>query len=529
MSAQGDGTHDPVSEKTLSLGDDPDQASIEQADAEQTDIEQDGTEQADAEQADIGQSGTEQTGAEQADIEQPARVTDAQASQGADSYDILGEIACGGMGRVLEAHDRRLNRRVALKEMLRRDSRATRRFQREALITARLQHPAIVPVYEAGQWPDGKRYYSMKLVQGTPLDQLIAQADTWSERMALVPNLLAVTEALAYAHSRGVIHRDLKPANIIVGRFGETVVIDWGLAKFVDPAAGSHGDVGGDDSPVHAEDDDTADDYSALTAVGAVMGTPVYMPPEQAHGQPADRRSDVYALGAILYHLLSGRLPRTADSLEKILERVRSVPPKPLAEIAPSVPAELSAIVAKAMYDEPEGRYPSAEALADELRGFLTGQFEPAHESAARQPVAGWLRRHRGAALAAAVLTVLLVTLATVAALRIIEQRDAAERARDEARQSWVTAQSLIENQLLVELRDLASRRRDDPAVHEALGASLLRLGDFHRAAGQLDKSRASFQELAALATRWRQKQPDNQTFARLLQASATRLDALAR
>src|SRR4051812_2271356 len=139
------------------------------------------------------------------------------------------EIARGGMGRIVAAEDLRLGRAVALKELIDPVAEQRGRFQREALITARLQHPGIVPVYEAGRWPSGDPFFAMKLVSGRPLDRVIAETATLADRLALLPRLAAAADAIAYAHSQRVIHRDLKPANVLIGEFGETVVIDWGL------------------------------------------------------------------------------------------------------------------------------------------------------------------------------------------------------------------------------------------------------------------------------------------------------------
>jgi serine/threonine protein kinase len=164
-------------------------------------------------------------------------VTDAAASLvvvDPASYVIEGEYARGGLGRVLLAHDARLGRTVALKEILSPSPAAVARFVREARITARLQHPAIVPVYESGRWPTGEPFYAMRLVRGQSLAAAVARTRGLAERLALVPNLVAVADAVAYAHSRRVIHRDLKPENVLVGAFGETVVIDWGLARSLD-------------------------------------------------------------------------------------------------------------------------------------------------------------------------------------------------------------------------------------------------------------------------------------------------------
>jgi serine/threonine protein kinase len=212
-------------------------------------------------------------------------------------YVIGNELARGGMGRILRARDRRLGRAVAIKEMLASQSPGARaRFEREVRITARLQHPSIVNVLEAGEWPDADPFYVMKLVSGESLDRAIARAETLEQRLALLPNVIAVVDALAYAHAQGVIHRDLKPGNVLVGEFGETVVIDWGLAKEL--TSTSH--EGDGDAPAGASAS------GGETVAGSVVGTPAYMPPEQAEGDPADQRSDVYALGAILYQTVTG-------------------------------------------------------------------------------------------------------------------------------------------------------------------------------------------------------------------------------
>src|SRR5262245_46306327 len=148
-----------------------------------------------------------------------------------DYYSVLGEQGRGGLGRVIQIWDRRLGRTIAVKELLDPSSQMEWRFMREARLTARLEHPAIVPIYDVGRWPGGKPFYAMKLVSGRSLKDLIHEKTTLDERLALVPSVVQVAEAMAYAHSRRVIHRDLKPSNVMVGEFGETIVIDWGLAK----------------------------------------------------------------------------------------------------------------------------------------------------------------------------------------------------------------------------------------------------------------------------------------------------------
>ena len=172
-----------------------------------------------------------------ADLASSVHVQERAPSRGAapirdpDRYEILGEHGRGGLGRVSRAHDKDLGRDIAIKELLKRGHVNELRFVREAMITARLEHPGIVPVHEAGRWPDGTPFYAMKLVSGRPLRALIAERKTVDERIGLLHHVIAVADAIAYAHGRNIIHRDLKPANVIVGDFGETVVIDWGLAK----------------------------------------------------------------------------------------------------------------------------------------------------------------------------------------------------------------------------------------------------------------------------------------------------------
>ncbi|MBK9035334.1 MAG: serine/threonine protein kinase [Myxococcales bacterium] len=190
-------------------------------------------------------------------------------------YDVLGEHGRGGLGRVFRARDREMGRDVALKELLHRGASSELRFFREALITARLEHPGIVPVHEAGRWPDGTPFYAMKLVAGRPLKALIDACTKTDERLALLPHIIAVADAIAYAHDRKIIHRDLKPSNVIVGEFGETVVIDWGLAK--DISSEAEPDDAAEDGPYR-----TSAPAPGVTVVGSVLGTPAYMAPEQA-------------------------------------------------------------------------------------------------------------------------------------------------------------------------------------------------------------------------------------------------------
>jgi tetratricopeptide (TPR) repeat protein len=299
--------------------------------------------------------------------------------QETDRYALISEIAHGGGGRISIAMDRKLGRRIAVKQPL--DERGARRLEREALVMARLEHPSIVPVHDAGRDADGAPFYAMKLLGGPNLSERIREAGTFEARLALLRVVTAVADAIAYAHARGVIHRDLKPSNVVVGEFGEVAVIDWGLAKMIgdlDAAAGS--------TAIGAE----------LTRDGEVMGTPAYMAPEQALGAPVDARSDVYAIGAMLYHLLAGRAPYADASggTEVIARVMANRAPAPLATIAPDVAPDLLAIVGKAMTRVPAERYPSARELAEDLHRYETGQLVAAHRYSAITRARRWLRRH---------------------------------------------------------------------------------------------------------------------------------------
>jgi WD40 repeat protein len=378
----------------------------------------------------------------------------------------LGEQGRGGMGRVLMAWDHRLGRAVAIKELLSRHPNATPRFVREAVLTARLQHPSIVPVHEAGRWPSGEPFYAMKLVSGQPLTKIIHAKQTLDERLALLPVVIAVCEAVAYAHSQRVIHRDLKPDNILVGKFGETVVIDWGLAKQLDAC-----ELPGETTALSTE---------LATSLGAVLGTPGYMAPEQARGEPLDERGDVFALGAILYATLTGQPPFTGTTPKEVVDKTASAPPPSLRASVPDVPPDLAAIVERAMAPAREQRYASAEALAADLKRFATGQLVKARRYTRSELLIRWVRRHRlplGVA-GVALLALGVVGVASVARIVREKRRADAERAAAvaaEAREARRVDQLLLaqatqalEHDPTAALAWLERLRPESPAWHEA-------------------------------------------------------------
>ncbi len=350
-----------------------------------------------------------------------------------DRYELLAEHARGGLGRVMRARDRRLGRVVAVKELLRTSDLAQQLFVREAMITARLEHPGIVPVHEAGRWATGDPYYVMKLVSGRTLKEVIAGARTLVDRLALLPHLIAVCEAVGYAHSEQVVHRDLKPTNVLVGEFGETVVIDWGLARdlrVIDAVPLPDAVAIGGSPPIGA------------TVTGRIIGTPQYMAPEQARGEAVGPTGDVYALGAMLYELLSGHPPIEGDSVKSLLDQVHAGPPRALHAIAPEVPADLDAIVTKAMARAPRDRYPTARELAADLKRFTTGQLVTAQRYGTWRLLRRWIVRHRGYVAMASIAGVAIAAVAIAMLVRVFDERRVAEARRAEAEVARAAAEA---------------------------------------------------------------------------------------
>ncbi len=353
------------------------------------------------------------------------------------------EVARGGMGRIIAARDTRLHRPVAIKELLAHGPDQGERFRREALITARLQHPAIVPVYEAGRWASGEPFFAMKLVAGKPLDKAISECGTLDRRLALLPAVIAATEAIAYAHSQRVIHRDLKPSNVLVGDFGETVVIDWGLAKDLDAEESVPPTVVDPTAP--GASDAAPEDTRHLTMAGAVMGTPAYMPPEQARGEAVDERADVFALGAMLYHLLAGAPPYQARTGAEVVLAAMTNKVVPLHTRVRGVAPDLLAIVRRAMAGAPADRYPNARDLADELRRFQTGQLVATHRYSAGQRLRRFVRKHRAAVAIASAASVVILVGGALAVHRIVQERDRAMAAQQIAEKRRAAAETLVD------------------------------------------------------------------------------------
>ena len=281
-------------------------------------------------------------------------------------YDVVEAIGRGGRGTVYLAHDRDLDREVAVKviQLPEGDGELSERMLREARILARLEHPGIVPVHDVGTLPDGRVFYVMKRVRGSRLDEH-APAVSLPERLRIFQR---ICEAVAFAHAQGVIHRDLKPENVMVGTFGEVLVMDWGVAKILTPRPPlpSPSPLPGEGEKAESE----KREERGVTGHGTILGTPGYMAPEQARGEVEriDERTDVYALGAILSFLLAGEQP---------------------------VPRPLESIRRRAMAEEPGERYPSVGELEEDLSRYLAGMAVLAHRESLLESVGRFVRRYR--------------------------------------------------------------------------------------------------------------------------------------
>jgi serine/threonine protein kinase len=295
-------------------------------------------------------------------------------------YRLLERVARGGMGVVYIAKDEKLDRRVALKvlDVPGTDGDLASRLMREARVLARLEHPGIVPVHDVGTLADGRVFYTMKFVEGQRLDKFIEGVESVQDRLRL---FLRICEAVAFAHARGVLHRDLKPANIMVGPFGEVLVMDWGLAKILRGEAVS-ADRSTDPEATILEKSKQPDDPSdstkgsVITGHGTVMGTPGYMSPEQARGEVEvlDARSDIFSLGALLRFMLTQKTP---------------------AGFSPRLNRSLEAICAKATAEQRESRYSAVLDLGQDVSRYVDGLAVGAHRESIFEKVARFYRRYR--------------------------------------------------------------------------------------------------------------------------------------
>ena len=373
------------------------------------------------------------------------------------------------------ALDAELHREVALKQILEQhadDPVSRRRFVAEAEITGGLEHPGIVPVYGLGTYGGGRPYYAMRFINGDSLKEAIERfhADPalkgdpgrWSlELRKLLRRFLDVCNAVDYAHSRGVIHRDLKPANIILGKHGETLVVDWGLAK----------SVGRTDQSVGEQTITPSSGGSSETLPGSALGTPAYMSPEQAEGdlEHLGPRSDVYSLGATLYCLLTGKPPFEGDDIGEILRKAQKgdfVRPR---EVTPSLDKALEAVCLKAMANSAEERYPTCRALAEDVERWLADEPVSAWADPWTRKLLRWLTRHRtGVTGAAAAVLAGVVGLSAVLAVQ----------AQANAQLSASLTREMAANRALAESNDELTRAKT--AVQAQFDLALEAIKRFH-------------------------------------------------
>jgi len=424
----------------------------------------------------------------------PEKVVSGPASE--KRYSNLGEIARGGMGAIVKLLDNDIRRPVAMKVILGGGSAGSRQAQRErverfveeAQVTGQLEHPNIVPVHELGLDADGKVYFTMKLVRGESLEAIIDKlADKDMECREKYPLshllqiFLKVCDGVAFAHSKGVIHRDLKPENVMVGKFGEVLVMDWGLAKVK----------GREDS---AKDELVAtirsEKETGRSLAGEVMGTPSYMPPEQANGEidRIDEKSDLFALGGILYKVLTHEAPYAGETVTNVLLRAVEGNVVSPGRRSPwlRIPRELESICLKAMAKEKGDRYPSAQDLIEDVRAFLDHRLVGAHRYGLVPRFVRFVQRHPAGSLAGGVAMLLVsIGLGVSVSLASWAREMEAEAKREASEREVATARA--ENEALrAERAEVRATQAEDSLekgrrVSAVLRAAEAELGEAHR------------------------------------------------
>ncbi len=423
-------------------------------------------------------------------LRRPSRITERER------YSIKREFARGGQGRIMIARDNVVGREVALKELLpelqEQEGKGTpatagsetigvvERFLREAKVTGQLEHPNVVPVYEIGRQESGSLYYTMKFVRGQTMAERLRDIDRLQlpkeKKLALRLKLLeafqGICNAVAFAHSRGVIHRDLKPQNIMVGDFGETVLLDWGLAR----VKGQDDKIGKQLTLVATNmlsESLMKQNADGLTVDGTVFGTPHYMPPEQARAdlREIDEQSDVYSLGAILYEILTGVPPYDGPTAGFILQQVLSGPPRKIKEREPHAPPDLVALCELAMAHDKGRRMKTALQLAGEIQAYRDGGQLKIYNYGAFEQARRALLRHRGAVVSALVMLLLLLGGGATFFLIVIDEKaeaeelqQAAEADRDKTSESLRKARQAKEAQKALEESQAEERKARNKA-----------------------------------------------------------------
>jgi serine/threonine-protein kinase len=489
----------------------------------------------------------------------------AEASSSPEDHVLLGKIAGadpvsrdrytrtrlhakGGIGQVWLARDTSLGREVALKE-LRGDRVASpatwARFLEEARITGQLEHPGIVPIYELTRRPgDHAPFYTMRFIRGRTLSEAIQAYHEKRkrgeagplERADLLEAFVSVCNAVAYAHSRGVVHRDLKGQNVVLGDFGEVMVLDWGLAKVVGRPAGETRADGPAVEPVADNPDRRA------TMVGQVQGTPAYMAPEQAAGRVGEigPHTDIYSLGAILYEILAAQPPFQSTTTKDLLHRVIYDAPRPPSATDPSVPRALEAVALKALEKQPEQRYPSAELLALDVKRWLADEPVSVYREPWTRCLSRWARRHRTAVASAAALLVTGFVALSVSSVLIRRERDEARAQRQQARLAVDDMYSKVADQWLEDRLDPLQReflskalayyenftRQDaaDPTLRQEQGRAYQRMADVLRKLGRHDEAEPAYRRSIDILDRLAKGEPKVAGHRRHLASALSRL-----
>lgn len=364
----------------------------------------------------------------------------------------------GGMGEVWQAWDTQLRRYVAVKRVLFGGSESlSARLMREARITASMEHPGIVSVHDAGIDEEGRPWYAMRIVRGRSLAQHLSESLDQKGQQRLLRHALAACEAAGFAHHAGVAHRDLKPTNIQIGAFGETQILDWGLASPID-----------DNEVV----DSVESRVGSISDEGLVLGTPAYMSPEQAAGNPSGAEGDVYSLGLVLYELLAGKPAYGGGSKRQVLRQVLAGPPKPIEQIAPDTAPELLAIVHRCLQRDPDRRYPDARALAVDLSAYLDGRRVSAHRYTAVDEVRRLVQRWRVPLLAVGTGLVGLLAAGWVGAVNTWREQQRLEYAEQNLQRALGAADARLGEALTQ--RSLLAFQAGDLGRAQLLAASAL-------------------------------------------------------
>ncbi|MCA8938464.1 MAG: serine/threonine protein kinase, partial [Planctomycetes bacterium] len=416
----------------------------------------------------IGQSERETVLAELRRVFPKSRVS--PPALASDRYRIIEEHGRGGVGVVLRAIDLRFDREVAIKRLLvekrgHADLQRMRieRFLREARVSGQLEHPNIVPVYDILDEREGNASFVMKFIHGASMldrlreiesNELLDASAKYESRLDLLDAFLDVCNALSYAHSKGVVHRDLKPENIMLGSFGETLVVDWGLARIDQDSMVSGVPELTESVPV---------EEGRLTRFGVAIGTPTFMAPEQARGELDSicPQTDVYSLGAVLFNIVSGSTAAWGTSVGEIIEAVGKGETRSLREVCPEAPRELVAIVERAMAYDAKDRYQSANELADELRRWRAGRRVDSYSYSGVELLRRFVRDNQRKI--AVVVLVLVTGLLTIGGLQLRDQ----ERL-NEARKEHQARVEALQAALLASPRE-ETRARAQKFVSEEL------------------------------------------------------------